>query len=67
MGSFRRGILFFRSQQVKFESRPSFLGKASPIKTIFSSTKKNEICYIQELEPVKEKVLTPAEKEIEEK
>ena len=32
MGSFRRGIRIFRSQDANFESRPSFLRKAYPIK-----------------------------------
>ena len=32
MGSFRRGIRIFRSQDVEIESRPSFLGKTYPIK-----------------------------------
>ena len=31
MGSFRRGIRIFRSQEVKNESRPSFFRKSYPI------------------------------------
>ena len=35
MGSFRRGILFFRSQEVILESRPGLLGNMYPIKQYF--------------------------------
>ena len=36
MGSFRRGIRFFRSQDVIFESSPSFIGKTYPINLFFN-------------------------------
>ena len=47
MGSFRRGIRIFRSQDVKFESRQSFFKKSVPYKSyvfylIYSCTPNTE-------------------------